>query len=143
VDEGVQHLFGIPGGVVIPIFDVLYDAPIDVILTRHEQGAGHAADGYARCQRQGGRVPRHLGPGSCNLRHRHRHRNFDSVPIVAVTGQVRTKLIGNDAFQEADITGISRPITKHNFLVRDVAKLGHTLRAAFHIARTGAQAPSS
>ncbi|HUT35456.1 MAG TPA: biosynthetic-type acetolactate synthase large subunit [Planctomycetota bacterium] len=141
VDEGVQHLFGIPGGVVIPLFDVLYDAPIDVILTRHEQGAGHAADGYARASGKVGVCVATSGPGATNLVTAIATANFDSVPIVAITGQVRTYLIGNDAFQEADITGITRPITKHNFLVRDVAKLGATLRAAFHIARTGRPGP--
>jgi len=141
VDEGVKHIFGIPGGVVIPIFDVLYDAPIDVVLTRHEQGAGHAADGYARASGKVGVCIATSGPGATNLVTAIATANFDSVPLVAVTGQVRTKLIGNDAFQEADITGITRPITKHNFLVRDVAKLGQTIRAAFHIAATGRPGP--
>jgi len=141
VDEGVKHIFGIPGGVVIPIFDVLYDSPIDVILTRHEQGAGHAADGYARASGKVGVCIATSGPGACNLVTAIATANFDSVPLVALTGQVRTILIGNDAFQEADIVGITRPITKHNFLVRDVAKLGYTVRAAFHIAQTGRPGP--
>ncbi len=141
VDEGVKHIFGIPGGVVIPIFDVLYDSPIDVILTRHEQGAGHAADGYARASGRVGVCIATSGPGACNLVTAIATANFDSVPLVALTGQVRTILIGNDAFQEADIVGITRPITKHNFLVRDVAKLGYALRAAFHIAQTGRPGP--
>lgn len=141
VDEGVKHIFGIPGGVVIPIFDVLYDSPIDVVLTRHEQGAGHAADGYARASGKVGVCIATSGPGACNLVTAIATANFDSVPLVALTGQVRTILIGNDAFQEADIVGITRPITKHNFLVRDVAKLGYTIRAAFHIAQTGRPGP--
>ncbi len=141
VDEGVQTLFGIPGGVVIPIFDALYDSPIKVILTRHEQGAGHAADGFARASGRVGVCLATSGPGATNLVTAIATANFDSVPMVALTGQVRTNLIGNDAFQEADITGITRPITKHNFLVREIDKLGFTLRAAFHIARTGRPGP--
>ena len=141
IDEGVEHLFGIPGGVVIPIFDALYDSPLDVILTRHEQGAGHAADGFARASGKVGVCIATSGPGACNLVTAIATANFDSVPLVAFTGQVRTNLIGNDAFQEADITGITRPITKHNFLVRQVDKLGPTIRAAFHIARTGRPGP--
>jgi len=141
VDEGVKHIFGIPGGVVIPLFDVLYDSPIDVILTRHEQGAGHAADGFARASGKVGVCVATSGPGACNLVTAIATANFDSVPLVAFTGQVRTYLIGNDAFQEADITGITRPITKHNILVRDIARLGHAIRAAFHIARTGRPGP--
>jgi len=126
---------------VIPIFDVLYDSPIEVILTRHEQGAGHAADGYARASGKVGVCIATSGPGATNLVTAIATANFDSVPLVALTGQVRTCLIGNDAFQEADITGITRPITKHNFLVRDISKLGHAVRAAFHIARTGRPGP--
>ena len=141
VDEGVQDLFGIPGGVVIPIFDVLYDSPLHVVLTRHEQGAGHAADGYARASGKVGVCIATSGPGATNLTTAIATANFDSVPLVAITGQVRTHLIGNDAFQEADTTGITRPITKHNFLVRHVDDLGPTLRAAFHIARTGRPGP--
>jgi len=141
VDEGVKHIFGIPGGVVIPLFDVLYDSPIDVILTRHEQGAGHAADGFARASGKVGVCVATSGPGACNLVTAIATANFDSVPLVAFTGLVRTYLIGNDAFQEADITGITRPITKHNILVRDIARLGHAIRAAFHIARTGRPGP--
>ena len=141
VDEGVQDLFGIPGGVVIPIFDVLYDSPLHVVLTRHEQGAGHAADGYARASGKVGVCIATSGPGATNLTTAIATANFDSVPLVAITGQVRTHLIGNDAFQEADTTGITRPITKHNFLVRHVDDLGPTLRAAFHIAGTGRPGP--
>ena len=141
IAEGVQHIFGIPGGVVIPIFDVLYDAPLHVVLTRHEQGAGHMADGFARASGQAGVCLATSGPGATNLVTAIATANFDSVPLVAFTGQVRTNLIGNDAFQEADITGITRPITKHNFLVKRVEDLGHTIKAAFHIARTGRPGP--
>ncbi|MFC1806424.1 thiamine pyrophosphate-binding protein, partial [Planctomycetota bacterium] len=141
IDEGTEHLFGIPGGVVIPIFDVLYDSPLHVILTRHEQGAGHAADGYARASGKVGVCIATSGPGATNLITAIATANFDSVPLVAITGQVRTNLIGNDAFQEADITGITRPITKHNFLVKRIDDLGHTIRAAFHIASTGRPGP--
>ena len=140
--EGVEVLFGYPGGSVIPIFDVLYDhAEPRFILTRHEQGAGHAADGYARATGKVGVCIATSGPGATNLVTALATANFDSAPLVAITGQVKTHLIGNDAFQEADITGISRPITKHNYLVRDVNELGETLRAAFYIARTGRPGP--
>ena len=141
LDEGVEHVFGIPGGVVIPVFDVLYDSPLKVILTRHEQGAGHAADGYARASGKVGVVIVTSGPGATNLTTAIATANFDSSPVVAFTGQVRTNLIGNDAFQEADMVGISRPITKHNFLVKRVEDLGWVIRAAFHIARTGRPGP--
>jgi len=140
--EGVEVLFGYPGGSVIPIFDALYDQSSPrFFLTRHEQGAGHAADGYARATGKVGVCVATSGPGATNLVTALATANFDSVPMVAITGQVKTHLIGNDAFQEADITGISRPITKHNYLVRDVNDLGETLRAAFHIARTGRPGP--
>ena len=140
--EGVEILFGIPGGAVIPIFDALYDdRDLRFILMRHEQGAGHAADGYARATGKVGVCIATSGPGATNLVTALATANFDSIPLVAITGQVKTHLIGNDAFQEADITGITRPVTKHNYLVRDVERLGETLRAAFHIARTGRPGP--
>ena len=140
--EKVDLLFAYPGGSVIPIFDALYDAPdIKLILPRHEQGGGHMADGYARACGRVGVVIATSGPGATNLVTALATANFDSVPLVAITGQVKTKLIGNDAFQEADITGITRPVTKHNFLVRNVDDLGHCLTAAFHIARTGRPGP--
>ncbi len=140
--EGVQTIFGIPGGAVIPIMDVLYDeTDLTFVLMRHEQGAGHAADGYARATGRVGVCMATSGPGATNLVTALATANFDSVPLVAITGQVKTHLIGNDAFQEADITGIARPCTKHTYLVRDVERLGETLRAAFHIARTGRPGP--
>jgi acetolactate synthase-1/2/3 large subunit len=140
--EGVEVVFGIPGGVVLPILDAFYDPGMPrFLLTRHEQGAGHAADGYARATGKVGVCLATSGPGATNLVTALATANFDSIPIVAITGQVKTFLIGNDAFQEADITGITRPITKHSYLVKDVTKLGECLRAAFHIARTGRPGP--
>jgi len=140
--EGVDTVFGIPGGAVIPVLDAFYDdADLRFILMRHEQGAGHAADGYARASGKVGVCLATSGPGATNLVTALATANFDSVPMVAITGQVKTHLIGNDAFQEADITGIARPCTKHTYLVRDVARLGECLRAAFHIARTGRPGP--
>ena len=139
--EGVDTLFGLPGGVVLPIFDVLYDSPIQYVMTRHEQGAAHMADGYARSTGKVGTVIATSGPGATNLVTGLATANMDSVPIVAFTGQVKSFLIGNDAFQEADVTGITRPITKHNFLVKRVEDLGRVVREAFHIARTGRPGP--
>ena len=140
--EGVRTIFGIPGGSVIPILDALYDdKDLQFVLMRHEQGAGHAADGYARATGKVGVCLATSGPGATNLVTALATANFDSVPMVAITGQVKTHLIGNDAFQEADITGIARPCTKHTYLVRDVNRLGENVRAAFHIARTGRPGP--
>lgn len=139
--EGVEHIFGIPGGAVLPLFDVLYDAPIKFILTRHEQAAAHAADGYARATGKVGVCIATSGPGATNLVTGIATAYMDSVPLVAFTGQVKTWLIGNDAFQEADITGITRPITKHNYLVKDVRDLARTIKEAFHLARTGRPGP--
>jgi acetolactate synthase I/II/III large subunit len=139
--EGVEAMFGYPGGQVLPIFDQLYDAPINFILTRHEQAAAHAADGYARATGRVGVCIATSGPGATNLVTGIATAYMDSIPIVAITGQVKTFLIGNDAFQEADITGITRPITKHNYLVEDVRDLGRTIKEAFHIARTGRPGP--
>jgi len=137
--ENVKVLFGIPGGQVIPIFDKIYDYrdKIKFILTRHEQGAGHMADGYARSTGNVGVCIATSGPGATNLTTALATANMDSVPIVAFTGQVATSLIGNDAFQEADTTGITRPVTKHNFLVKDVSELAKTIHEAFYIAKTG------
>ncbi len=139
--EGVEVLFGYPGGVVIPVFDALYDAPLKVVLTRHEQGAAHAADGYARATGKVGVCIATSGPGATNLTTGIATANMDSIPLVAITGQVKTTLIGNDSFQEADITGITRPITKHNYLVKDVKNLARIVREAFHIARSGRPGP--
>ena len=141
VKEGVEVMFGIPGGVVIPLFDALYDAPIKFILTRHEQGAAHAADGYARATGKVGVCLATSGPGATNLTTGIATAYMDSIPMVAITGQVATNLIGNDAFQEADTTGITRPITKHNYLVKDIKDLAKTIREAFYIAKTGRPGP--
>ncbi|MDD5137060.1 MAG: biosynthetic-type acetolactate synthase large subunit [Candidatus Omnitrophica bacterium] len=139
--ENVEVMFGYPGGQVLPIFDQLYDAPIKFILTRHEQGAAHAADGYARATGKVGVCLATSGPGATNLVTGIANAYMDSIPMVAITGQVKSFLIGNDAFQEADITGITRPITKHNYLVEDVKDLARVMKEAFHIASTGRPGP--
>ncbi len=140
--EDVKVIFGIPGGVIIPLFDVLYDVKdIDIVITRHEQGAIHAADGYARSSGKPGVCLVTSGPGATNIVTGLATAYMDSVPIVALTGQVPTSLIGNDAFQEADTTGITRPITKHNFIVKDPSELVTVIKKAFHIATTGRPGP--
>jgi acetolactate synthase-1/2/3 large subunit len=139
--EGVEVIFGYPGGSVLPIFDKLYDADLKFILTRHEQGAAHAADGYARATGKVGVCLATSGPGATNLTTGIANAYMDSIPMVAITGQVKTFLIGNDAFQEADVTGVTRPITKHNYLVKDVKDLAQIIREAFHIASTGRPGP--
>jgi acetolactate synthase I/II/III large subunit len=139
--EGVRTIFGYPGGVVLPIYDELYDSPLQHILVRHEQAAAHAADGYARASGRVGVCLATSGPGACNLVTGIATAYMDSVPIVALTGQVPTNLLGNDAFQESDITGITMPITKHNYLVKDTADLGRVVQEAFYIAGTGRPGP--
>jgi acetolactate synthase-1/2/3 large subunit len=140
--EGVKHVFGYPGGVVLNIFDRLYDEKdLQLILTRHEQGAVHAADGYARASGKPGVVLVTSGPGATNTVTGIATASMDSVPLVVMSGQVPTMLIGNDAFQEADIVGITRPCTKYNFLVKDINDLAATLKEAFHIATTGRPGP--
>jgi len=139
--EGVEVMFGYPGGAVLPIFDKLYDADLRFILTRHEQGAAHAADGYARATGKVGVCLATSGPGATNLTTGIANAYMDSIPMIAITGQVKTHLIGNDAFQEADVTGITRPITKHNYLVKDALDLARIIREAFHIASTGRPGP--
>src|SRR6056297_987648 len=139
--EGVDTVFGYPGGAVINIYDDLYDSPINHILTRHEQAAVHAADGYARCTGQVGVVIATSGPGATNTITGIATAYMDSVPLVVITGQVPTPLIGNDAFQEADIIGITRPITKHSYLVKDIRDLTRMIKQAFYIARTGRPGP--
>ena len=141
IEQGVEVLFGYPGGAVLPIFDELYDSPIQFVLPRHEQGACHMADGYARSTGRTGVVLATSGPGATNLVTGLATAMLDSIPLVAFTGQVKSALIGNDAFQEADVTGITRPVTKHNFLVKDVRDLGRIIREAFHIASTGRPGP--
>ena len=139
--EGVEIIFGYPGGVVLPIYDELYDSPLRHILVRHEQAAAHAADGYARASGRVGVCLATSGPGACNLVTGIATAYMDSVPMVALTGQVPTNLLGNDAFQESDITGITMPITKHNYLVKDTADLGRVVKEAFYIAGTGRPGP--
>ena len=141
IEQGVDTMFGYLGGVLLPLFDRLYDAPINFIIPRHEQGGCHMADAYARATGKTGVVIATSGPGACNLVTGLATAMMDSVPMVALTGQVRTELIGNDAFQEADTTGITRPVTKHNCIVKDVKDLGRTIREAFYIASTGRQGP--
>ena len=140
--EGVEVVFGIPGGASMPIYDPLVDgSTIRHILCRHEQGAGHAAEGYAWATGKVGVCMATSGPGGTNLVTPIADAKMDSVPIVAITGQVPTPVVGNDAFQEADITGITMPITKHNFLVKDPALIPETVHEAFHIASTGRPGP--
>ena len=141
IELGVDTMFGYTGGVVLPLFDKLYDAPINFIVPRHEQGGCHMADAYARASGKVGVMVATSGPGACNLVTGLATANMDSVPLVAMTGQVRTELIGNDAFQEADTTGITRPVTKYNSIVKDVRDLSRTIREAFHIASTGRPGP--
>jgi acetolactate synthase-1/2/3 large subunit len=139
--EQVEVIFGYPGGKNIPIYNLLYDEPIKHILVRHEQAAAHAADGYARSTGKVGVCLATSGPGATNLVTGLATAYMDSVPVVAFTGQVDTKSIGKDAFQEADIRGITMPITKHNYLVTDIKDLARTIKEAFYIARTGRPGP--
>jgi len=139
--EGVDTIFGYPGGAVINIYDDLYESPINHILTRHEQAAVHAADGYARCTGKVGVVVATSGPGATNTVTGIATAYMDSIPLVIICGQVPTPLIGNDAFQEADMCGITRPCTKHNFLVKDIRDLARIIKESFYIARTGRPGP--
>jgi acetolactate synthase-1/2/3 large subunit len=141
VREGATHIFGIPGGACLPLFDAFYGSKIHVVLTRHEQGAAHMADGFARSTGKVGVCIATSGPGATNLVTGLATAHMDSIPMVALTGQVATSLIGNDAFQEADATGVMRPVTKHNFMVKDVRDLARVMREAFYIARTGRPGP--
>ncbi|MBI3594466.1 MAG: biosynthetic-type acetolactate synthase large subunit [Nitrospirae bacterium] len=140
--EGVDTIFGLPGGVVLGIFDTLYhEKSIKVILTRHEQGAIHMAEGYAKATGRPGVALVTSGPGATNTVTGLTNAYMDSTPIVVITGQVPSQMIGNDAFQEADIVGISRPCTKYNFLVKDVKDLAQIIKEAFYIATTGRPGP--
>jgi len=142
VKEGVEVIFGLPGGAVIPLYDTLPQYPqLRHILVRHEQGAAHAADGYARATGKVGVCFATSGPGATNLVTGIANAFLDSVPVIAVTGQVARPFIGRDAFQETDITGITLPITKHNYLVLDVDSLAGVVKQAFHLARTGRPGP--
>ncbi|MEN6424462.1 MAG: biosynthetic-type acetolactate synthase large subunit [Phycisphaerales bacterium] len=141
IDLGVDTMFGYTGGVVLPVFDKLFSSPIRFIIPRHEQGGCHMADAYARASGRIGVILATSGPGACNLVTGLATAMMDSIPMVAFTGQVRTELIGNDAFQEADTTGITRPVTKYNSIVKDIKDLERTIREAFHIASTGRPGP--
>jgi acetolactate synthase-1/2/3 large subunit len=139
--EGVDTIFGYPGGSVLPIYDELYDSPLRHILVRHEQAAAHAADGYARASGRAGVCLATSGPGACNLVTGIATAYMDSVPVVAITGQVPTTMLGNDAFQESDIQGITMPVTKHNYLVKETSDIPRVVKEAFYIAGTGRQGP--
>jgi len=139
--EKVDVIFGFPGGAVLTLYDEIYKKGMKHILTRHEQGAAHAADGYARATGKPGVVIATSGPGATNLVTGIATAYMDSVPLIAITGQVATPFIGTDAFQEADITGITLPITKHNYLVKDLDELPYILKEAFHLATTGRKGP--
>jgi len=139
--EGVEHVFGIPGGANLPTYDALYDADLLHIQSRHEQGAGHAAEGYAKATGRVGVAFATSGPGATNLVTAIADAMMDSVPTVFITGQVRTELIGTDGFQEADVTGITLPVVKHSFLVTDPRQIPQYIHEAFHIANTGRPGP--
>ena len=139
--EGVEHVFGIPGGASLPMYDALYDAKFEHIQARHEQGAGHAAEGYAKASGRVGVALATSGPGATNLVTPIADAMMDSVPTVFITGQVRTDLIGTDGFQEADVTGITMPVVKHSLLVTDPRQIPRYVHEAFHIASTGRPGP--
>lgn len=140
-EEGVDLVFGYPGGNIMPVYDALYDGDLKHVLVRHEQGAVHAADGYARATGKVGVCMATSGPGATNLVTGIATAYMDSIPLVVFTGQVSTTMVGTDAFQEVDITGITIPITKYNFLVKDARKFPAIIKQAFHIARTGRPGP--
>ena len=141
-DQGVKIVFGYPGGAVLPIYDELKNHKfVKHILVRHEQGAGHAAEGYARSSGKPGVLLVTSGPGATNAVTALTDAYMDSIPLVCITGQVPTHLIGTDAFQECDTTGITRPCTKHNWLVKNIKDLGKTIHKAFEIATTGRPGP--
>ncbi len=141
-DQGVEVVFGYPGGAVLPIYDELFQQnEIRHVLVRHEQGATHMAEGYARSTGKPGVVLVTSGPGATNAVTGITDALMDSIPIVVLSGQVPTFMIGNDAFQEADTVGITRPCTKHNWLVKETDKLAETIHQAFHVAMTGRHGP--
>ena len=141
LDEGVEHVFGIPGGASLPLYDALYDSKLKHILARHEQGAGHAAEGYAKASGRVGVAFATSGPGATNLVTPIADAMMDSVPTVFITGQVRTDLIGTDGLQEADVTGITMPVVKHSLLVTDPRQIPSYIHQAFHIAKSGRPGP--
>src|SRR5262245_10220963 len=141
-DNAGKYIFGYPGGAVLPIYDELFQQDdVEHILVRHEQGAGHAAEGYARSTGKAGVMLVTSGPGATNAVTALQDALMDSIPLVCLTGQVPTSLIGSDAFQECDTVGITRPCTKHNWLVKDVNELAATIHEAFHVATTGRPGP--
>ena len=142
-EQGVDTIFGYPGGAVLNIYDALFKHRDEIkhYLTSHEQGAAHAADGYARATGKVGVCLATSGPGACNLVTGIATAYMDSVPMVAITGNVGLPYLGKDSFQEVDITGVTMPITKHNFIVKDVTKLADTMRKAFYIAQKGRPGP--
>ena len=139
--EGVKHVFGYPGGAILPAYDALKHSKIHHVLVRHEQGATHMADGYARASGQVGVAVATSGPGATNMVTGIATAMLDSSPIVCITGQVGSKLIGSDAFQETDITGVTLPVTKHNYLVTHASEVARTIREAFYVARSGRPGP--
>ena len=139
--EGVREVFGYPGGAILPVYDALRKFPIRHILVRHEQGGTHMADGYARASGKVGVMMATSGPGATNLVTGLATAMLDSIPIVCITGQVSSKFLGTDAFQEVDITGITLPITKHNYLVTRAEEIAPAIREAFLIARSGRPGP--
>ncbi|HET6331410.1 MAG TPA: biosynthetic-type acetolactate synthase large subunit [Holophagaceae bacterium] len=141
VREGVDTVFGYPGGAVLPLYDAMLDYPVRHVLVRHEQGGCHAADGYARATGRAGVVVATSGPGATNLVTGLATAMMDSIPLVAITGQVGSKVLGTDAFQEVDVTGITLPVTKHNYLVTRAGDIVKTLREAFAVARSGRPGP--
>src|SRR5271163_2789622 len=141
-DQGVEMVFGYPGGAVLPIYDAIFHQnKLRHILVRHEQGAAHAAEGYARSTGKVGVCLVTSGPGATNAVTGLTDALMDSIPLVCITGQVPTHLIGNDAFQECDTVGITRPCTKHNYLVKNIADLPHVLHEAFYVASSGRPGP--
>src|SRR6187397_34391 len=139
--EGVTDIFGIPGGANLPTYDALVDAGFRHIQVRHEQGGGHAAEGYAKATGRVGVALATSGPGATNLVTAIADAMMDSVPTVFITGQVRTELIGTDGFQEADISGITMPIVKHSIMIQDPREIPKAIHEAFHVARTGRPGP--
>src|SRR5258705_6151423 len=141
VGEGVTTVFGYPGGAILPAYDALRKFPIHHVLTRHEQGAAHMADGYARASGKVGVAIATSGPGATNLITGIATAMLDSIPIVCITGQVSSKVLGTDAFQEVDITGVTLPVTKHNYVVTRAQDIAPALRDAFRVAKSGRPGP--
>src|ERR1700744_883473 len=141
VGEGVTTVFGYPGGAILPVYDALRKFPIHHVLVRHEQGAAHMADGYARASGKVGVAVATSGPGATNLVTGIATAMLDSIPVVCITGNVASKVLGTDAFQEVDITGITLPVTKHNFLVNRTEDIAPAIRHAFQIAQSGRPGP--